>query len=151
MHLNPSESKGHDSRARGVRGWRELCSEKRLGSRDDKLLLFRDFAPNLGGFLEQRGAWVSNEKPAHSKKGREAQYLNQLSLAPQGRGFASCPESAENWRGRESLAFPGRVNFPQSPSNVGALSGRLKSGAGSWNGAGLNFRSGATRGDFQPV
>ena len=47
--------------------------------------------------------------------------------------------------------FPGSDNFPQSPSNVGALSVRLEIGAESWNGAGLNFRSGTTREDFQPV
>jgi hypothetical protein len=41
----------------------------------------------LGGFLEQRGAWGRNEKLAPSKKGREAQYLNQPPLAPQGRVF----------------------------------------------------------------
>jgi hypothetical protein len=75
--------------------------------------------PTVGGFLEQRGAWVRNEKPALSKKGREAQYLNQHPLAPQGRDFESCPESAENCHGRDSRHFPGSVNFPQSPSNQG--------------------------------
>jgi hypothetical protein len=45
--------------------------------------------PTIGGFLEQRGAWVRNGKLAPSKKGREAQYLNQPPLAPQDRGFNS--------------------------------------------------------------
>ena len=35
--------------------------------------------------------------------------------------------------------IPGRDNFPQSPSNLGASSVRLKNGAGSRNGASLNF------------
>jgi len=47
--------------------------------------------------------------------------------------------------------FPGSDNFPQSPSNLGAQSVRLEIGAVSWNEAGLKFRSGAIRGDFQPV
>ena len=34
--------------------------------------------------------------------------------------FKRCPESAENWLGRETSAFPDQVNFPQSPPNVGA-------------------------------
>jgi hypothetical protein len=41
-------------------------------------------------------------------------------LAPQGHVSEICPESAENFHGRDSMDFPDRGNFPQSPSLIGA-------------------------------
>jgi len=53
-HLNPSESKGHDNRARRARGWRDLCRRKRRGIQGKTSLFFSPVSLlNLGGFLEQ--------------------------------------------------------------------------------------------------
>ena len=77
---------------------------------------------------------------------------NNLTLCPrQGPVPPFCPESAENCHGRDSLDSPGSGNFPQSPAKLCSPSVRLKVGVRSRNGASFNFRSGAIRGDFQPV
>jgi hypothetical protein len=59
-----------------------------------------------------------------------------------------CPESAVNCHGRDFLGSPGSGNFPQSPAKLCSPSVRFKIGAGLRNGASLNVRSEATRGDF---
>ena len=59
-HGIASESKGHDRRARGGRGWRDLCSEKRPGLREDKLLLCRGFAAHGRRFFG--AAWSLGEE-----------------------------------------------------------------------------------------
>jgi hypothetical protein len=53
--------------------------------------------------------------------------------------------------GRDFPDSPGSGNFPQSQAKLAALSVRMKVGVRSRNGASLNFRSGAIRGDFHPV
>jgi hypothetical protein len=72
-------------------------------------------------------------------------------LPPAGPLPPFCPEAAENCHGRDFLGSPGSGNFPQSQAKLCSPSVRLKVGVRSRNGASFNFRSGAVRGDFQPV
>jgi len=76
-HGIASESKGHDSRARGFAAGVIFAAKNDRVWGKTNFFFFAVSLPTIGGFLEQRGAWVRNGKPAPSKKGREAQYLNQ--------------------------------------------------------------------------
>src|ERR1035438_3708595 len=70
-HLRPSESKGHDNRARRAHGWRELCRRKRPWDRGKTSLFFSPVSlPTPAVFRSRTKANGGTRAAAPVKKAR---------------------------------------------------------------------------------
>ena len=67
-HSMPSESKGHDSRARGCAAGVSFAAKNDRVWGKTNFFFFAVSLPTVGGFLEPCGAWVRNEKAGPFKK-----------------------------------------------------------------------------------